>query len=80
MAMPQRVTEIEPTAAQEEAPRIRRCTFRRLSRIAAGRSAGYEVSCLYPDRRVPLPLGSIETSLEICAACTASRIFRPDED
>jgi hypothetical protein len=29
---------------------------------------------------VPLPLGDLETSLEICAACTASRIFRADEE
>jgi hypothetical protein len=80
MAMPQRILEMEPIAAPVEAPRVRRCTFRRLSRIAAGPSAGYEVSCLYPDRRVPLPLGDLETSLEICAACTASRIFRADEE
>ncbi|MFI5258741.1 MAG: hypothetical protein ACHQ01_03915 [Candidatus Limnocylindrales bacterium] len=78
--MPQRLIDAEPIAAPETAPRIRRCTFRRLSRIAAGPSGGYEVTCLYPDRRVPLPLGDLETSMEVCAACAATRIFRPDED
>jgi hypothetical protein len=80
MALAQRITEIEPFAAPLEAPRTRRCTFRRLSRILAGPKASYEASCLYPDRRVPLPLGDLETSLAICAACTAGHIFRPDED
>ncbi|MGD0120962.1 MAG: hypothetical protein ABSC46_00160 [Candidatus Limnocylindrales bacterium] len=80
MALPQRITELEPIAAPFAAPRIRRCTFRRLSRIGAGRASGYEVSCLYPNRRVPLPLGDLEASVEICLACTASHIFRPDED
>lgn len=80
MALPQRVTELEPIAAPSPASRIRRCTFRRLSRIGAGSESGYEVSCLYPNRRVPLPLGDIEASAEICLACTANHIFRPDED
>ena len=79
MALPQRVTEFEPIAAPM-ALRIRRCTFRRLSRIPARPESEYEVSCLYPDRRVPLPLGDLEASAEICRACAASHIFRPDED
>ncbi|HEY1169462.1 MAG TPA: hypothetical protein VGE81_10880 [Candidatus Limnocylindrales bacterium] len=80
MALPQRVDEPEPIAVPVEALRIRRCTFRRLSRIAAGADAGYEVNCLYPDRRVPLPLGDFGASLGICGACTATGVFRPDED
>jgi hypothetical protein len=40
----------------------------------------YEASCLYPDRRLPLPLGALESSAAICASCTADHIFRPDED
>jgi hypothetical protein len=84
MALPQRISELDPAAEPEKARRIRRCTFRRLSRIAGESSgdsaAAYEVSCLYPDRRVPLPLGGAETSAAICAACTADHIFRPDED
>jgi hypothetical protein len=80
MALSQRVTDSQPLAATSAAPRIRRCTFRRLSRIAADPGFGYEVSCLYPDRRVPLPLGDMESSFAICGPCTASHIFRPDED
>lgn len=79
MALPQRITELEPMAAPLEAPRVRRCTFRRLSRISASPDSGYEASCFYPDRRVPLPLGDLETSLNICGACMADHIFRPDE-
>ena len=80
MALPQLVTELQPIAGLLTAPRIRRCTFRRLSRIGAASELGYEVSCLYPSRRVPLPLGDLESSAEICLACTADHIFRPDED
>jgi len=80
MALPQRITELEPIAAPFPAPRLRRCTFRRLSRIGTGTDSDYEVSCLYPNRRVPLPLGDLQASLEICAVCTASHIFRPDEE
>jgi hypothetical protein len=39
-----------------------------------------EVACLYPDRRRAIPLGDLETASPICNACTASHIFRPDED
>jgi hypothetical protein len=80
MALPQRISEFDPSAAPARPQRIRRCTFRRLSRISADTEAAYEVSCLYPDRRVPLPLGDMETASPICAACTADHIFRPDED
>ena len=80
MALPQRVTEFEPFIAPAVEPRIRRCTFRRLSRISSGSGSVYEVSCLYPDRRMPLPIGDLETGLHICAACAADHLFRPDED
>jgi hypothetical protein len=80
MALPQRISEPEPIVSAMQAPWIRRCTYRRLSRVDAGADSAYEVSCLYPDRRVPLPLGDLAISNEICAACTADHIFRPDED
>ena len=80
MALPERVPEFEPMAAPMLSPRMRRCTYRRLSRVSTGPETSYEASCLYPDRRVPMPLGDIESSAEICAACTASHVFRPDED
>ena len=60
--------------------RIRRCTYRRLIAIDADRERMYEVECLYPERRVPLPLGDLEAATPICNACTAAHIFRPDED
>jgi hypothetical protein len=80
MALPQSVPEFKPIAAPMLAQRIRRCTFRRLSRVSTAPEVSYEASCLYPDRRVPLPLGDLESSAEICASCTASHVFRPDED
>jgi len=60
--------------------RIKRCTYRRLISLDRARERLYEVECLYPDRRVPIPLGDLESSLPICNACTAAHIFRPDED
>ncbi len=80
MALLQPVNDLPLPAAASATTRIRRCTFRRLSRVAAGPESGYEVSCLYPDRRVPLPLGDMESSLDVCGPCLASHIFRPDED
>ncbi len=80
MALLQPLTPYESPAEDRAAARIRRCTFRRLSRIPFGSAPAYEVTCLYPDRRLPLPIGDLESSLFICDACTASHIFRPDED
>ena len=33
-----------------------------------------------PDRKIPIPLGDLESAMPICNACTAPHIFRPDED
>ncbi len=60
--------------------RIKRCTYRRLISLDRARERLYEVECLFPDRRLPIPLGDLESSLPICNACTAAHIFRPDED
>ena len=60
--------------------RIRRCTYRRLVSLDRARERVYEVECLFPDRRLPIPLGDLDSSLPICNACTAGHIFRPDED
>jgi hypothetical protein len=71
-------------APESAAPvgRLRRCTFRRIDRVAIlpGRSAAvaYEVMCLYGSDG-PLPLGDIESARPTCEACTATGIFRPDE-
>ena len=60
--------------------RIRRCTFRRLTAVTAGGEQIYEVECLFPERKVPIPLGDLESATPVCNACTAPHIFRPDED
>ena len=80
MALPELASRFDSAARPASAAAIRRCTYRRLGRISDDPAAGYEVSCLYPDRRVGLPIGDLDSSLEVCGACTASHIFRPDED
>lgn len=70
--------DIEP--GNLAAHRIRRCTFRRLIQIDAPGERMYEVECLFPERRVPLPLGDLESAKPICNACVATGVFRPDED
>jgi hypothetical protein len=80
MALLQRVAAPDTAAEPVVAVRVRRCTYRRLGRVAANGATRLEVSCLYPDRRIPLPLGDMESSRPICEACTASGTFRPDED
>ncbi len=61
-------------------PRIRRCTFRRLIQVDARGQRVYDVECLYPDRKVPIPIGDLDTAMGVCNACAAAHIFRPDED
>jgi hypothetical protein len=61
-------------------PRIKRCTFRRLISVDMGSERVYDVECLYPDRKVPIPLGDLEAATPICNACVAPHTFRPDED
>ncbi len=75
--------EIAPPAGVEyqlAAHRIKRCTFRRLIQVGSGPEMIYEVECLFPQRRVPIPLGDLESALPVCNACTAAHTFRPDED
>ncbi|MFO1540754.1 MAG: hypothetical protein ACKOTZ_10010 [Chloroflexota bacterium] len=69
-------------AAADPAP-IRRCTYRRLTVVTpATRNAatGYAADCLYPRMEEAIPLGDLERARGICAGCTATGIFRPDED
>jgi hypothetical protein len=75
----------EPTVAPVPepllaAPRIRRCTFRRVTAVERGRERSLAVDCLYPDRALPMPLGDMESAMPICNACTATGVFRADED
>jgi hypothetical protein len=60
--------------------RIRRCTYRRIVQVDITGERVYDVECLYPERRLPIPLGDLESATPICNACTAPHIFRPDED
>jgi hypothetical protein len=60
--------------------RIKRCTYRRLISLDQADERLYEVECLFPDRRIPMPLGDLDSAMPICNACTAPHIFRPDED
>jgi hypothetical protein len=62
------------------AQRIRRCTYRRLIQLDVGAERVSDVACLFPDRRLPIPLGDVESAIPICNSCTAAHIFRPDED
>jgi len=75
---------VEPAASPDPlrlAPhRIKRCTFRRMIKVDARGERVYDVECLYPDRKVAIPLGDLESATPICNACTALHIFRPDED
>ncbi len=75
------IAQIPEHDASRLAPhRIRRCTYRRLISLDRARERIYEVECLYPDRKVPIPLGDLDTAMPICNACAAAHIFRADED
>jgi hypothetical protein len=80
MAMPLPVIAAQPDAFHLAPHRIKRCTFRRLFNVEVGNVRGYDVGCLFPDRKVPIPLGDLEAASPVCNACTAPHIFRPDED
>jgi len=61
---------------------LRLCTFRRITAVqaTAEKPAGYEVACMFPDRKRAVPLGDVERARPICAACTFQGIFRADSD
>lgn len=80
MALPLPLVAPETEAYRLAPHRIRRCTFRRLIHIDGTADRVFDVECLYPDRKVPMPLGDLESAMPICNACTAAHIFRPDED
>ncbi len=80
MALPLPVIPAQPDAFHLAPHRITRCTFRRLINVEVGSERVYDVECLYPDRKIPIPLGDLESASPICNACTAPHIFRPDED
>lgn len=79
MALPLDATPGQKAYALAE-HRIRRCTFRRLTVVPIDGDPTYEVTCLFPERRRPVPLGDLDAATPICNACTAPHIFRADED
>lgn len=85
MADPQPIEQpvdqpIDASPYRLAAYRIRRCTFRRLTEVVVGTERLYDVECLFPDRRIAVPIGDLDIAQAICNACTAPHIFRADED
>ena len=80
MALQLPVIPSQPEAFHLAPHRIKRCTFRRLINVESGSDRVYDVECLYPDRKLAIPLGDLDAATPICNACTAAHIFRPDED
>ena len=80
VAMPLSVASAETDPSRLAPLRIRRCTFRRLIQVEARGQRVYDVECLFPDRKIPIPIGDLDAAMPVCNACTAAHIFRPDED
>jgi hypothetical protein len=59
---------------------IRRCWVRHVSIVPDDGARRVQVDCLLGGRDHPLPLGTMDEAREICNACTATTIWRPDED
>ena len=80
MALPLTVAKTDADPYRLAPHRIRRCTFRRLIQVELKTERVYDVECLYPDRRIPIPIGDLDSAMAVCNACAAAHIFRPDED
>jgi hypothetical protein len=80
MAMLRPLAPPEVSPSGMAAQRIRRCTYRRLIQLQVAGERVTDIECLFPERRLPVPLGDLDSATPICNACTAPHIFRPDED
>jgi hypothetical protein len=62
--------------------RIRRCRVRHVSIVPAtgNQLPTVHVDCLLGGRDYPLPLGTMDEARPICNACTATTVWRADED
>jgi hypothetical protein len=60
--------------------RIRRCRVRHVSIIPGADGPTVQVDCLLGGRDYPLPLGTMDEARAICNACTATTVWRADED
>jgi hypothetical protein len=77
MALTDALADAAPAAGS--AAHLRRCWFRRLTRVEAGGLAVYEVQCLLLDRQ-GVPLGDLDAARDVCNTCQAAGVFRPDEE
>lgn len=59
---------------------IRRCRVRHVSIVPGDGQPTVQVDCLLGGQEHPLPLGTMDDAREICNACTATTIWRADED
>lgn len=60
--------------------KIRRCRVRHVSVLPGPAGGVVQVDCLLGGAEYPLPLGSMDEARAICSACTATTIWRADED
>jgi hypothetical protein len=60
--------------------RIRRCRVRHVSILPPDDGSRVQVDCLLGGIEHPLPLGTMDEARAICNACTATTIWRADED
>ncbi|HSM37808.1 MAG TPA: hypothetical protein VK838_00615 [Candidatus Limnocylindrales bacterium] len=60
--------------------RIRRCRVRHVSILPGGELPTVQVDCLLGGPDHPLPLGTMDEARPICNACTATTVWRADED
>jgi len=60
--------------------RIRRCRVRHVTILPGLESATVQVDCLLGGPDYPLPLGTMDEARQICNACTATTVWRADED
>jgi hypothetical protein len=76
---------LEPVDSSQRVPiprqgRIRRCRVRHVSIVPDRAGRRVEVACLLGGPDNALPLGSMDEARAICNACTATTVWRVDED
>jgi hypothetical protein len=76
---------VEPLESGQRIPiprqgRIRRCRVRHVSILPAGDGPRVQVDCMLGGPQYPLPLGTLDEARPICNACTATTVWRADED
>jgi hypothetical protein len=76
---------LESNSISERTPiprqgKIRRCRVRHVSIVAGTAKPTVQVDCLLGGVDHPLPLGTMDEARPICNACTATTVWRVDED